>query len=62
MRYLSKVTDLAQPAGFTHLPPAATRLSGVLARPKRIAFACVAVLTGLGWLSLALLVLSVIVL
>lgn len=55
MRYLSKVTDLAQPGAFTHLPPAATRLSGALARPKRIAFACITMLTGLGWLSLALL-------
>jgi predicted metal-binding membrane protein len=48
------VTDFAQPDVLTHLPAAETRLSGALARPKRIAFACIAVLTALGWLSLAL--------
>jgi predicted metal-binding membrane protein len=48
------VTDFAHPDVLAHLPPAATRLSGALARPKRIALACIVVLTGLGWLSLAL--------
>jgi predicted metal-binding membrane protein len=48
------VTDFVHQDGLAHLPAAATRLSGVLARPKRIAFACIAVLTVLGWLSLAL--------
>jgi predicted metal-binding membrane protein len=48
------VTDFAQPDALAHLPPAATRLSGALARPKRIAFTCIAVLTALGWASLAL--------
>jgi predicted metal-binding membrane protein len=48
------VTDFAQPDALAHLPAAETRLSGALARPKRIALACIAVLTALGWLSLAL--------
>jgi predicted metal-binding membrane protein len=48
------VTDFAQPDVLTHLPAAETRLSGALARPKRIALASIAVLTVLGWLSLAL--------
>jgi predicted metal-binding membrane protein len=54
MRYLWNVTDLAHPDTLMHLPPAATRLSGVLARPRRIAVACIAVLTAVGWLALAL--------
>jgi predicted metal-binding membrane protein len=48
------VTDFAQADALAHLPPAATRLAGVLARPKRIALACIAALTGFGWLSLTL--------
>jgi predicted metal-binding membrane protein len=41
---------------FDHLPSAAAGLAQVFARPKAIAAACVIVLTGLGWLYLALLV------
>lgn len=48
------MTDYVHQDGLAHLPAAETRLSGVLARPKRIALVCVAVLTALGWLSLAL--------
>lgn len=40
---------------FTHLPPAASRLGAVFARPKVVAVICVVVLTGLGWLYLGLL-------
>jgi predicted metal-binding membrane protein len=38
---------------FSHLPPAAARLSAVLARPKLIAVGCLVLLTALGWLTLA---------
>jgi predicted metal-binding membrane protein len=38
-----------------HLPPAASRLGAVFARPKAIAAVCVVALTGLGWLALGLL-------
>lgn len=48
------MTDYAQPDALLHLPAGETRLAGVLARPKRIALACIGVLTALGWLSLAL--------
>src|SRR5215216_6229063 len=57
MGYLLEVTDLAHQDlahqdALTHLSAAETRLSEALARPKRIAFGCIAVLTGLGWLAL----------
>jgi predicted metal-binding membrane protein len=54
MGYLWMVTDFAHRDALTHLTAAETRLSGALARPKRIAFACIALLTGAGWLALAL--------
>jgi predicted metal-binding membrane protein len=41
---------------FSHLPPAAARLSAVLARPKLVAIGCVVLLTALGWLTLAWLI------
>ena len=66
MGYLLAVTDLSHQAlahqdlahrdALTHLSAAETRLSEVLARPKRIALGCIAVLTGLGWLALALMI------
>ncbi|MGA2568320.1 MAG: DUF2182 domain-containing protein [Pseudolabrys sp.] len=37
-----------------HLPPAASRLGAVFARPKMLAAICVVVLAGLGWLALGL--------
>ena len=37
-----------------HLSPAATRLTAVVARPRRIAIACVVALTALGWAALGL--------
>lgn len=37
-----------------HLSASEARLTGTLARPKRIAVGCVVVLTALGWLALAL--------
>jgi predicted metal-binding membrane protein len=39
---------------FAHLPAAAAKLGHILARPKAIAALCVIVLTALGWLYLAL--------
>ena len=54
MGYQLIVTDFAQPDAFTHLTAAETRLSGALARPKRIALACIVALTGAGWLALAM--------
>ena len=53
MGYQLIVTDFAQPDAFTHLTAAETRLSGALARPKRIALACIVALTGAGWLALS---------
>jgi predicted metal-binding membrane protein len=41
---------------LTHLPPAASRLGAVFARPKLIAVVCVVVLAGLGWLTLAIMI------
>ena len=40
---------------LSHLPPAASRLGAVFARPKVLAAICVIVLAGLGWLALGLL-------
>jgi predicted metal-binding membrane protein len=37
-----------------HLPPAASRLGAIFARPKVLAATCVVALTGLGWLALGL--------
>ena len=54
MGYLLEVTDYVHEDALTHLSAAETRLSEVLARPKRIALGCIAALTGLGWLALAL--------
>ncbi len=54
MGYLLTVTDTTHQDVLTHLSAAETRLSEVLARPKRIALGCIVVLTALGWLALAL--------
>src|SRR5260221_9898240 len=56
MGYLLAVTDYVDHDALTHLSAAETRLSEVLARPKRIALGCIVVLTGLGWLALALMI------
>src|SRR5450755_3384673 len=40
---------------LSHLPPAASRLGAVFARPKVLAAICVVALAGLGWLALGLL-------
>src|SRR5438445_12955013 len=56
MGYLLAVTDTTHQDALTHLLAAETRLSEVLARPKRIALGCIVVLTALGWLALALMI------
>lgn len=54
MGYLLAVTDATPQDALTHLTAAETRLSEVLARPKRIALGCIVALTAAGWLALAL--------
>ena len=49
------MTDTTDHDALTHLTAAETRLSDVLAQPKRIALGCIVVLTAAGWLALALL-------
>jgi predicted metal-binding membrane protein len=49
------MTDAADHS-LDHLPPAASLLGAVFARPKWLAVGCITVLTGLGWLYLGLLV------
>ena len=56
MGYLLAVSDLTHQDALSHLSAAETRLSEVLARPKRIALGCIVVLTGLGWFALALMI------
>jgi len=48
-----RVTEAAD-HDLSYLSPAAHRLGAVFARPKLIAFACIAVLAGLGWFVLGL--------
>src|SRR4051812_24914397 len=54
MGYLLAVTDATPQGALTHLTAAETRLSEVLARPKRIALGCIVALVATGWLALAL--------
>jgi predicted metal-binding membrane protein len=54
MRYWFMVTDFAHDQRLTHLSESETRLSGALARPRRIAFACVVVFTAAGWMAIAM--------
>jgi predicted metal-binding membrane protein len=55
MRYQVLVTDVVHASTLTELSAAEARLASILARPKWIALACIAVLTACGWLALALL-------
>ena len=55
MRYQSLVTDFVNASELTQLAAAERRLAGTLAHPRRVALACIAALTGLGWLALGLL-------
>jgi predicted metal-binding membrane protein len=48
---VSSIADYQAPA---HLSTAETRLAAVLAQPRRIAIACIAMLAGAGWLALGL--------
>src|SRR5215212_9262368 len=52
MGYRFAETDFVNEHRLTNLSATETRLSGVLSQPRRIAFGCLAVLTGLGWLAL----------
>lgn len=54
MGYRFPVTDFTNQYPFTHLSATEIRLSGALARPRRIAFGCVAALTALGWAAVGL--------
>ena len=54
MRYQCGVTDIPHQGAFTHLSAAETRVAATLARPRRLAVACVLLLTGLGWAALGL--------
>jgi predicted metal-binding membrane protein len=54
MRYLCPVSDFTHDRLATHLTPPEARLTGALARPKRIAIGCIVVLSALGWLALGL--------
>ena len=56
MGYLLAVSDLTHQDALTHLSAAETRLSELLARPKRIALGCIVVITGFGWFALALMI------
>jgi predicted metal-binding membrane protein len=55
MGYRFGVSEIVHEQALTSLTAAETRLSAVLAQPKRIALGCVVALTALGWLSLGLL-------
>jgi predicted metal-binding membrane protein len=54
MRYQFKVTDIPHDHTLPHLSTVEMRLTAAVARPRRIAVACVIALTGLGWASLGL--------
>jgi predicted metal-binding membrane protein len=54
MRYLCLVTDFIHERLVTHLSAPELRLTKTMAQPKRIALACVVVLTALGWIALGL--------
>jgi predicted metal-binding membrane protein len=54
MRYQCEVTDIPHETSFTHLSGPATQVAAVLARPRRLAVACVIALTALGWGALGL--------
>jgi len=48
------VTDIPHEGALTHLSATETRVASALARPRRIAIACVLALSGLGWAALGL--------
>jgi len=54
MRYGSLVTDFVHQSALTQLSGVETRLTAVLAQPKRIAIACVVALSAFGWFALGL--------
>jgi predicted metal-binding membrane protein len=54
MRYQSAVTDFVHQSGLSQFGAAESRLAGALARPRRVAVACIAALSLFGWLALGL--------
>ena len=48
------MTDIPHQLALRHLSPAATHLAAAVARPRRIAIACVIALTAAGWAALGL--------
>lgn len=54
MRYQCIVTDIPHDHALPHLSTVEMRLTAAVARPRRIAIACVIALTALGWASLGL--------
>ncbi len=54
MRYQFKVTDIPHDHALPHLSTVEMRLTAAVARPRRIAIACVIALTASGWASLGL--------
>ncbi len=54
MRYQWQVTDVPHESALTHLAAPEARLAAALARPRRLAVACVLTLTALGWATLGL--------
>ena len=54
MRYHWQVTDIPHELALRHLSPAEARLTAAVARPRRIASACVIALTAAGWATLGL--------
>jgi predicted metal-binding membrane protein len=54
MGYQFGVSEFVHQRLLTELSAAELRLSAALARPRRVALACIVVLTGFGWLALAL--------
>ncbi len=59
MRYLCPVSDFTHDRLVTHLSAREARLTGTLARPRRIALACVAIVTALGWIAFGLMTTNV---
>jgi predicted metal-binding membrane protein len=54
MRYQWQVTDIPHELALRHLSPAEARLTAAVARPRRIAIACVIALTAAAWATLGL--------
>jgi predicted metal-binding membrane protein len=58
MRYQSCVTPFAPPHPLSRLAAAESRVAALLAQPKRVALACIVVLSVFGWFALGLMAAS----